>query len=85
MKIYIIIILVLKYIVLLIIIIPNAQLMKICYLRRSSGGPKLYFEGDGTTFAYCFISSLRHHYLRHHRPRAVLRKDAQNMQTQFNW
>lgn len=55
------------------------------HLYRSSGGPKLYFEGDGTTFAHCFISSLRHHHLRHHRPRAVLWKDAQNMQAQHNW
>lgn len=55
------------------------------HLRRSSGGPKLYFEGDGTTFTHCFISSLRHHHLCHHRPRAVLRKIAQNMQAQRNW
>lgn len=54
------------------------------FICRSSSGFKLHFEGDGTTFAHCFISSLRHHHLCHHRPRAVFREDAQDVSKQHN-
>lgn len=51
-------------------------------LSRSSGGPEFYFESDDTSVAYRSVGSVRHHYLRYHRPRAVLRENAQNLQAQ---
>ena len=51
---------------------------------RSASGPKLYFKSDDTPPPHRSPRSLRHHYLRHHRPRALLRQDAQNVQAQYD-
>lgn len=45
-------------------------------LCRSASSPKLYFESDDTPSPYRSAGSIRHHYLRYHRPRAVLRQNA---------